>query len=298
MKKLYLDHNIIIELTSENISRDDLLINDEFGIFYSPAHIEEIAVSEKRDNIEKNIIEKDLEIISKLTLNKELLPNHGEKEDCNDGIYIKSEHPQKCYQRVVDQYQVNDEAEDLNEAVLSISKENNFFGNEPSKINNTTPEQILRKILDEVHITHKERFIFNYNNHIIFINQEYNINLEPFKELYFKFNDFRDNFFKILIIIEMLANLLEAHGYYYEKPNHKKQPLVEKARSRMHEVTHMIYASYCNRFITGDKKIFYKTKAIYSYLDIRTEVLYYNQKEKKLFTRLIPKPEVYSENTL
>jgi len=284
MKKLYLDHNILIELMNNKINHNDLSINNHY-IVYSPAHIEEIAVSEKRYNTSESIIKKDLDLISTLTENKIILPHHGEINNCNHGTYIKFEHPKECYARVTKNYSIlNDYAETINENVLVTSKKNNFFGQEPSKINNILPEKILIKLLDETPINNKKMFIRYYNDYINLIREEFDLKLEQIKTLTFSFSDFEDNFFKISTIIEMLANLLESNGYHYEKSrNHET---LEKARSRMHDVSHIIYGSYVDRFIIGDKKLFQKTKAIYSYLNIKTEVLYYNQKNKHLLNKI------------
>ncbi len=259
--------------------------NNKFNIIYSPAHIEEIAVSEQRYNTSKDIIENDLKELSLLTNNQEILPHHGEIIDIKYGTYIKEEHPRICYERVIKDYNnLNNKAEAINEQVLNTSKENDFYGNEPSKINNILPEEILKKLLDETHINIKSMFVRNYNFSIKEISNLYDIKLNTIAKFNFDFSDFNDNFFKISTIVEMLANLLEAHGYNYEKS--KKGKSLEKARSRMHDVSHIIYGSYVDKFIIGDKKLFKKTKAIYHYLNIKTEVLFYSQEEKELLSNI------------
>lgn len=268
MKKLYLDYNIIIELKRNTITLENLSIGDTKGIYYSPAHIEEVAVSAIEYGCDEQIVKEDLEFISELTENKKILPHHGEIYNYNKGIYIKEEHPFVCYKRVINSYNRNKYAENGNREVLETSKENEFFGNKPMEINNVKAEEILKKQLDEVHINIKEMFIFHYNCHIE------NFGLDRLKKHFFTIDDFKDNFIKMNIIFEMLANILEASGFYYEK--------AKKARSRMHDVSHIIYGSNFDKFITADKKLFSKAKAIYSYLNIKTEVYYYNQKEKKL----------------
>ncbi|MGN6899528.1 hypothetical protein ACTHT7_05795, partial [Neisseria sp. P0017.S010] len=72
-------------------------------------------------------------------------------------------------------------------------------------------------------------------------------------------------FYIVEAYINLAANLLEKLGYYRESEN--------KYRSRLHDVSHMIYGAYCDVFVSADKKMINKLKAIYSALNIPTEVL-------------------------
>jgi hypothetical protein len=47
----------------------------------------------------------------------------------------------------------------------------------------------------------------------------------------------------------------------------------EKYRSRMHDVTHAIYAGAADVFVTGDKRYRQRVKAAYNFLRIPTKVL-------------------------
>jgi len=56
MDVIYLDHNIFIELIQNKIQLDNLLKSTNSYVVYSPAHIEEIAVSFKNHNIPEKTI--------------------------------------------------------------------------------------------------------------------------------------------------------------------------------------------------------------------------------------------------
>lgn len=281
MDVIYLDHNIFIELIQNKIQLDNLLKSTNSYVVYSPAHIEEIAVSFKNHNIPEKTINLDLNAISSITNNNIMFPNHGvDNSNIDYAAYIKKEHPFECYKRVISQYHVNSNAEKINKEVLLDAKDNSFNGNKPIEINNIHYKEILKVLLDEQHITIKETLIMSYNNFIKEVENSHLIKLGYINKFDFNFDDFKNNFFKISTVIELLANILESNGYHYEKTTDDK--LLKKGRSRMHDVSHMIYGAFSKKFITGDKKLFKKTEAIYSYLKIDTIVLFYDQEKKIL----------------
>jgi len=65
--------------------------------------------------------------------------------------------------------------------------------------------------------------------------------------------------------IEIAMNFLEEIRY---RPEH-----IKKSRSRIHDVTHSIYATGCEFLVTHDKRFHHKVKAVYRYFDIPTKVL-------------------------
>lgn len=68
--------------------------------------------------------------------------------------------------------------------------------------------------------------------------------------------------------ITVLMNLLEKSGYKQEKKNHEASIV-----GRMHDVTHSIYASQADYFVTNDERLGNKTAATYYKLGIPTKVL-------------------------
>lgn len=65
--------------------------------------------------------------------------------------------------------------------------------------------------------------------------------------------------------VNFYANILEKLGYYREKE--------DKYRARLHDVSHIIYGAYCDVFVSADKKLVKKAKAIYSLLGVPVEVI-------------------------
>jgi hypothetical protein len=68
--------------------------------------------------------------------------------------------------------------------------------------------------------------------------------------------------------ITVLMNLLEKSGYKQEKKNHEAS-----ITGRMHDVSHSIYASQADYFVTNDERLGNKTAATYYKLGIPTKVL-------------------------
>ena len=64
-----------------------------------------------------------------------------------------------------------------------------------------------------------------------------------------------------------LFNLLDLACY------HKDRQTNHSDIARLHDASHAYYAQLCDVFVSNDKKMRYKTKAVYSYLGIRTSVL-------------------------
>jgi predicted nucleic acid-binding protein len=78
MNKIYLDYNIIVRLMNKNEPRLEEIIfsidRTKFQLVYSPAHIEEMAVSTKRNNYPFEKTKEKLAFLSALTNNTEILP--------------------------------------------------------------------------------------------------------------------------------------------------------------------------------------------------------------------------------
>lgn len=71
-------------------------------------------------------------------------------------------------------------------------------------------------------------------------------------------------------IMEYLNQGLCARGY-------NRDGNVEKTQSGIHDTSHLIYATYCEKFYTLDKRLGKRAGAIYRYLGIPTEVVYGNE---------------------
>lgn len=68
-------------------------------------------------------------------------------------------------------------------------------------------------------------------------------------------------------------NMLNTIGYYPDKPLHRDRGFKRSTSDQMH----VSLASFCNCLITGDKRLWKKAEAIYEYLKVPTEVMYFDK---------------------
>lgn len=252
MKKIYFDYNVISYLRS---GRDELLnkkyesIAADNMVVFSPAHLEDIAVSAMRDNAEKRIIVEEIEFLSKVAQRNALRPvtrNH---------VVMYDESPQDCYERVIEQYANNDKAEEI-DAYIIFDANTNPAGN-PREMNNIEPEEILNRLV------YREMIAIWLSSEGIIENDE------RIASLSWRFSDIENRFSVFEAYVNFAANLLEKIGYYREKE--------DKSRSRLHDVSHIIYGAYSDTFVSADKKMIKKAKAIYSLLKVPTKVVSLNE---------------------
>lgn len=266
-KKFYLDMNIYEDYLSDR-NKDiknsiDILRNTNIDFFYSPAHMEELAVILRKEN---NFLKATKYIfcrlinISKLTQDFEFLPSYSH-------IAIKQEHPSICFYRVIKDYDLTILAEENEKLIFSIK--NNKTLKEYFKGNNIEQIETFEDIRHKFKI--ETKVINNYEAENLFKHQEiikafnYVINNKDFsfKKL-LKWKNIKNSHSSIERILSLLYNFLEVIGYHAESTN--------KIRSRMHDVSHGIYATASDVFVTGDEKFYKKTKAIYKFLEIPTIV--------------------------
>lgn len=238
------------------------------SFFYSPAHMEELAVilrTEQDEDIAIKYIWAKLNTISEMTNNLEFLPSHS-------SIIIKEEHPSICFKRVIENYDATLFAEENEEYIFSLKNSNSLkkyfkddniqgletfdmiqerFGIDKRELNTIPPEELFstKKVLEAFDSLMID---FGYS----------------FESL-LKWDDIKNKHSHIEATIGLLYNFLEKIGYKAEKQN--------KLRSRMHDVSHGIYATASDMLITGDDRFYKKTKAIYCLLEIPTIV--YNKNE-------------------
>jgi len=306
MKYIYLDTNIIKRYIDFYICNKEeivdlvgiinLMSNDNsVKLIYSPAHIEEIAVIQRKAKKSKLYINRNLKIISKITNNCEFKPS-------SDNIKVSKEHPIHCYQRVIKDYEKttlvaeNNEKEkikkwksiDIEITLDSIEAEKLFFEDKvriryldflKNKIDesqefinklNTSFIPVQKSINDKI-------FPMDYNTIKQKIEYHTMINIELEKILNTKiipsYAKLKNNFQLLEAIFEITFDFLDAIGYYNDARAIKK----EKYRSRMHDISHSIYGTSSHYFITNDKKFTKKLIAIYSLFEVSTKVL--NEKE-------------------
>lgn len=73
------------------------------------------------------------------------------------------------------------------------------------------------------------------------------------------------DFLSLQIVVDYLYEALQECGFHTEKR--------KKAVSGVYDVSHIIYASYCDYLVTSDSKLIAKANAIYYYLGISTRAI-------------------------
>ncbi|CUB01615.1 hypothetical protein [Comamonas thiooxydans] len=260
MKKLYLDFNVISYLRSGQQPTLTSAFNEatkEQLVVFSPAHLEDIAASAIRDKTPPSITNAELEFLGKIAGRNALRPI------TRDRVELHDESPLDCYARVVDQYDVNDWAERVEADVIADAHDRPF--GMPAEVNNISPADILSNIV------HRELIARGLWSQRLITRDE------QIKVLSWQFDDLKSRFSVFEAYVNLAANLLEKLGYYREAR--------DRSRARLHDVTHIIYAAYCDTLVTADKKLIKKAQAIYSLLGISTQVLSNKEFEASL---LIP----------
>lgn len=250
LMKIYLDHNLIVYLRNNSSHRLSDAIEkfkkNDCDFIFSPAHIEEIAVSFMRHDASKEIVDNDLLFLTTLCNKNSLRPA------TRDKVLYGTEYPRDCYKRVIEHYKSNDFAEFFEKIVIKDANENPL--GTPKEMNNIAPEEVFN------HINYVEMLLLSLRNNGLMTQSEAIANLEAWPNL-----NIKDKFCALEHSVNLASNWLEKMGYYREN--------VKKSRSRLHDVSHIIYGRYANVFVSNDKKLLKKAKAIYSLLGISTSVL-------------------------
>lgn len=289
MKKIfensvYLDTNIQIKIKKDECFLNKLekfLQNNKMEKYifpYSPAHLEDLALSSAIAGGEatEKMITRDLENISKISANQELLPSGGNlsEEDfekikslgdvskkvmdiMQKNFYsigtpvmknlreLRNENPSECYKRVIDFYDRN---------LIGVNPTQHSVCSSIKELSNCSKEERKR----EIELIKKEIYSILENNRMQFVQE----NL----------------FFVLEILFEHYINRLDRIRHWEGKEDinvEKKNRFI----SRTHDITHIIYASYCRYLITEDKVLHQKAKELFELFDLKTKVILVSKEE-------------------
>lgn len=259
---IYLDWNIIVDLYEQNLSKFwNTLSNRKNNIIipYSSVHLKE---GQKYNN---NHREDDiLEFISEITKNSFLYVNPFESTINNILPHFVNN-----YEKIRIDYFTMTEQTRYSE-IIDISKQMGFFSQELNNYNHKTIIPRIDQLISQQNIGDKFKEAVNndlsFNNLVdVFTNfmkmlllKQLPISKELFTEKYLK---------EIKMHLSLL--LLNGFGYWQEKN--------DKYSSFENDIYHTIYASYCDYFLTNDKKLFHKVRAVYYNAKIKTKVFLLNQ---------------------
>lgn len=255
---IYLDYNIF-----ESYRVDDVEglrtavdgIKDDHMLPYSPAHMEDLASSLAWQEFEEDEIgpvlkrcEDRLQNVINISKMMEVFPGKGHKP-----TRIVEEHPGACLVRVLKHFDRNRFLDVRERTMLEQIKATDAEG-ELSSIISNLPENFLSTPEYALGIQKK----FEASRELM--NKKRKLGLEDLK-----WPGISRSHTVLEHVFEILMNYLEEVRF---KPEN-----VKNFRSRMHDITHGIYATKADVFITGDKRFYHKLRVAYHYLNVPTRVL-------------------------
>ncbi|ELY2855233.1 hypothetical protein SMC92_002269 [Cronobacter dublinensis] len=271
---IYLDHNVYcayikkenaFPLFSEKI---DSIDKNKYIFPYSPAHIEEIAeITTANKSLEEKIefIAKLLHGISFLSGGKEIFPNLA------GPTTIITESPLSCFQRVYETLDMTNIAKENERQIYAFKTKGTYenYFKEKSLIQydkNFIHDNMRKKHrIDLAQIRElSEKELMN-SGPVLSLFDEFCRQRENQLSLNEDFRNFRHDHNLVERKIDCYFRFLEIVGYYTEP--------YKKHVSRMHDVTHAIYATRADFFITNDNNFYKKIKATYEFFKIPTLIL-------------------------
>lgn len=283
--RYYFDYNIY-----EKILKEDIKINSEFlqynNIYLSVAHIEEYYKAYKNDvkHLNNDSLIKLRRIMTDIS-KKEIILNPSK----NSRILAKRETFNECYD-IVKKYDTRDIIEKDGEVNNRLEKsvvEKLRKEDEMAKFNSTLDKTKIWERPEVLKgISEFGEFYQVYN--LLSINRLtpiYGVNgaklavsglpkgFELCKDC---FKNNIPNFHLLECVIEYLHKVLNKCGYHRDKE-------IRKTISGIHDVTHSIYATYCNYFVTLDTNFMKRVEAIYYYLGLETTLLSFDDLRQKGF---------------
>lgn len=281
--RFYLDYNIYNNIQKDNILNSLSESNHRF--YLSVNHIEEFYKAYVRDNGGSN--HKKLNelqcIMTTLSPNGILNPGMGTR------IINKSETFEDCLQRIksnnTQEYIRHSGYEEL-QYQKEEAKKNSENSLECKHSSNCSPEEIWQlpvvqeKIKDFRWETKNEVFqrLTKVYGCKIAIRQAEKHKIPKFTLHSNMYREIQDNYQWLEYVIEYLDDILCECCYNRDRD-------VRTAESGIYDVAHIIYATYCEYFVTDDKRLSKRASAIYSYLGVMTKTIPY----KELKDLVLPK---------
>lgn len=234
--KVYLDNNIIVGLEEGDYNLSLFKSFSDVEYYYSAAHVDELI--EGKDN-PKISVDKRLSTISELAGTNHILNGFQDPE-----IFAKSIHEMYALANSPLQTTIR---EQINSASNNFNVDNDRFLEilklKRIEVNNIKPRDIISEI---------DRRMLEAENPAERISvREYLFRTEAVGRS----------------VYCTLFNLLDFACF------HKDKPTAHSNIARMHDASHAYFAQLCDAFVSDDKKMRYKTEAVYSYLGVKTRVM-------------------------
>jgi hypothetical protein len=248
-KTIYYDFNIYQIIENGNLSQDISNINQI--IVYSPIHINEIVRMDKNNKKENVFIQRRLKTISHITKNVINM--------VNDSRFILCQmDPSLLIDRALNNKNIFVAYE---EYYLQSYKDINIY------FNNNLTEKHRKEINSRKNNILVNLFDGNYfaNNETLKLVYYSNLLNKNFSNIIFEGLSF-DEKYDIILGLFQIVNLLSFRSERSDK----------KIKSSFYDANHVLYASNCDKFITNDRKLYFKAKEIYDFLRIKTKVYLWN----------------------
>ncbi|MCB0471890.1 MAG: hypothetical protein KDC56_02405 [Flavobacteriaceae bacterium] len=246
--KIYLDSNIFIYLENKSLTiadLEDLIKSKITKILFSATHISEAL------EIEGNTaIERKNRIIKRLNLIENITQNHYINESIGNEVYEIIESPFEVFKTITDVPFAQNSMKSLINLIgedqrVEIRKVLNL---DPKRINNYKPDEVIEHLNYKLSETGQD---FTFLS-LIELGISYHKDAKTFG---------RSNRFAAIF------ELLDMFGYWKDTATSKSN------YARFSDSSHAFFASYCDYFITDDKRTRNKTEVVYKIYDIKTKVI-------------------------
>jgi len=244
----YLDNNIFIDIESESYSLSDLLskIDNEISkIFYSASHLQEANEITGSNSIERiNRLNRRFETITKITNNNYLF-----HELPSNKVYELIEEPSVVFDTINDVPFAQNAMKGMISIVSEEQKESfrNQLDIDLRKINNYSPSEVIQQV------NMKSDLLGGYS----FLGLiEKAIELHP-----------QGKEFGLHNRIAGIFEFLDMFGYWKDKYNDKSN------YARLWDSSHTYFSSFCDYFISNDKRTRNKAKVVFEIYEIDTKII-------------------------
>lgn len=244
----YLDNNIIIDIESESYSLSDLLgkfDNKISKVFYSASHLQEANEITGSNSIERtNRLNRRFETITKITKNNYLF-----HELLSNKVYELIEKPSVVFDTINDVPFAQNAMKGMINIISEKQKESfrNQLDIDLKKINNYNPNEVIQQI------NMKSDLLGGYS----FLGLiEKAIDLHP-----------QGKEFGLHNRIAGIFEFLDMFGYWKDKYNDKSN------YARLWDSSHTYFSSFCDFFISNDKRTRNKAKVVFEIYKIDTKII-------------------------
>lgn len=249
---------------------------NDIDVFYSVAHVEEFFKAEKNDmkNANTEKLQEMKSLIKSLSKTGVIL-NPSMKQ-----IIAKEETFEMCLKRVRT-YDTRENVQRNGENLFSVIKEKKakLQENDSTVINNSNLNS--KEIWKRPEISEELKTFGSYYEaakkmQTVLLLSCYGlegaailrkVQLPKDFRLYYRCFENDEYVFSLLeLVIEYLNNVLCSCGYHKDKT-------VDKTRSGIHDVSHIIYSTYCHYFVSQDRGLIARANAIFEYLGLTTKAI-------------------------